>query len=442
MTAPTKTLRTPAEAAIIEMFAPVRERSPASVRPLREAALARFERQGLPHRRVEEWKYSDLRTRLKSAAPPAARPDVQTAKAALKAAGDAFAAMDRYRLVLIDGWFFPELSDVAAMESDGIAIAGVGEGLVRDGLADLMAVPGIAEADIAVALNTAFAEDGVVVRIADNARLAKPIEILHVATDSVATRTARINLAAGAGAVATLIVGAVGGAPESTTNLLTDFRVGEGTALTVVHHQAEGRGTVHLGSAFASLGARAALRYLSVASGGDFARHQLFLTFTGEGARADIFGATMVDGARHIDQTLFVDHAVPGCTSAELFKTAIDGRATAVFQGRIIVRPDAQKTNGKMMSQALLLSEEAQMAAKPELEIFADDVVCGHGATAGQIDDNHLFYLMARGVPRREAERLLIEAFLDEAIDALGDEAIANALKVTVVEWLERRGTA
>jgi Fe-S cluster assembly protein SufD len=147
----------------------------------------------------------------------------------------------------------------------------------------------------------------------------------------------------------------------------------------------------------------------------------------------------MIDGSRHIDQTLLVDHAVPGCTSAEVFRTAVDGRGSGVFQGKILVRPDAQKSDGKMMSQALLLSEEAQMAAKPELEIFADDVVCGHGATSGRIDADHLFYLMARGLPRLEAERLLIEAFLDEAIDAIGEETIASALRRVVAAWAAGR---
>jgi Fe-S cluster assembly protein SufD len=147
----------------------------------------------------------------------------------------------------------------------------------------------------------------------------------------------------------------------------------------------------------------------------------------------------MLDDRRHVDQTLVVDHAVPHCDGTELFKTVLDDRSHGVFQGQIMVRPGAQKTNSKMMSQALLLSEEAEMDAKPELEIFADDVVCGHGATSGQIDRTMLFYLMARGIPRAQAERLLVDAFLAEAIDALGDAAIADALKTTVSAWLAAR---
>ncbi len=280
-----------------------------------------------------------------------------------------------------------------------------------------------------------------VVEVPDGVQLSRPLEITHIATPGEpAARAARLDIVLGANAAATVIVNAVGGQRDGETNLVIDYRVGEGARLTSVHRQREDVGAVHLASTFVCLAAGAELRQLTVAAGADFARHQSFVTFAGRGGRAELFGATMVDGIRHIDQTLVVDHAVPDCDSAELFKTAIDDRATAVFQGRILVRRDAQKTNGKMMSQALLLSEEAQMASKPELEIFADDVVCGHGSTSGQIDPTHLFYLMARGVPRREAERLLIEAFLDEAIDAVGDEAIADALKRTVSEWLAARG--
>ncbi len=445
MTAPTRTLRTPAESEIATRFGAVRDRLPggADVKAEREQAFARFEREGLPHRRVEDWKYSDLRARLKAVPPLAPRPEAEAVRAALAAVEDHFADVERHRLVLADGWFQPGLSDMASLDSEEVEVAGLAELLAMDGLRapDLMTVPDIAADDIGVALNTAFVADGVVVRIPDGRRLSKPVEITHIASSREANaRAARVIVVLGANAAATVIVNAIGGFPASETNLVIDYRVADGARLTAVQRQGEGIGTVHIASTFTRLGANAGFRHLTVAAGADFARQQLFLSFAGSGARADLFGATMVDGTRHIDQTLVVDHAVPDCVSAELFKTAIDDRATAVFQGRIMVRRDAQKTNGKMMSQALLLSEEAQMASKPELEIFADDVICGHGSTSGQIDPTHLFYLMARGVPRREAERLLIEAFLDDAIDAIGDEAIADALKRTVSAWLAARG--
>lgn len=441
MAAPTRTPRTPAEAAILDRFAEVRDALPGgdAVKAERAEAFARFERQGLPHRRVEEWKYSDLRARLKSTAPLAARPSAEEARAALAAVTDVFTDVDRHRLVLVDGRLRPELSDVDGLSVEKAAVAGLTERLAT-GAPELLRVPEIAAGDIAVALNTAFVSEGVVVEVADGVRLSKPVEILHVATSGApAARFARVVVNLGKDASATVVANAVGGGADGETNIVFDYRVGEGARLTVAARQAENAGTVHLASTFVRLAARAELKHLTVAAGADFARHQSFVSFGGKGAKAALYGATMIDGKRHIDQTLVVDHAVPQCDSAELFKTAIDDRATAVFQGLIMVRPDAQKTNGKMMSQALLLSDEAQMASKPELEIFADDVVCGHGATSGQIDESQLFYLMARGIPRREAERLLIEAFLDEAIDAVGDEAIAGALRRTVSAWLAKR---
>ncbi len=447
MNAPTTTLRTPVEADLIERFGKVRALLPGSdaVRARRAEAFATFERRGLPHRRIEEWKYSDLRARLKKAVALAAKPDARTAAAAFAAAADAFAGVDRYRLVLVDGFFNPALSDSAALLADGIEVAALSGLLAKDGAkaADLLSAPEIANDDVAVALNTAFAADGVVICIAKGTKLSRPLEILHVATGSAATSVyARNRLVVGDNVEATILETSLGGAEGSEINFVTDYRIGDGGRLTIARLQATEAGVTHIATSLIHLGGKAALKHLSTEAGAEFSRNQTFVSFAGEHSRADIFGVSMLHGTRHIDQTLVVDHVVPHCTSAELFKTVVDDRASGVFQGKIIVRPDAQKTNGKMMSKALLLSEEAEMAAKPELEIFADDVVCGHGATSGQIDAAMLFYLMARGSPRAEAERLLIEAFLDDAVDAIGDEMVATALKETISTWLNARHAA
>jgi Fe-S cluster assembly protein SufD len=148
----------------------------------------------------------------------------------------------------------------------------------------------------------------------------------------------------------------------------------------------------------------------------------------------------MIKGRQHADSTLVVSHAAQHCTSRELFKTVVDDEATGVFQGKIIVEPQAQKTDGRMMSASLLLSEGASMNNKPELEIFADDVQCGHGATSGALDEDLLFYIMARGVPRAEAESLLVQAFLGEAIETVADDGVHDALIALVEEWLRARG--
>ena len=188
-----------------------------------------------------------------------------------------------------------------------------------------------------------------------------------------------------------------------------------------------------------AIGARARFNAFTFTAGGAVVRNQLFLKFDGEDTVAGIRGATLIKGRQHADTTLVADHAARGCQSREMFKTVLDGEAHGVFQGRIIVRPHAQKTDAKMMTRALLLSERAEADNKPELEIFADDVQCGHGATAGALDDDLKFYLMARGIPQAEAEALLIRAFLGEAIEGIEHAGLREALMDAVVAWLEAR---
>jgi Fe-S cluster assembly protein SufD len=193
-------------------------------------------------------------------------------------------------------------------------------------------------------------------------------------------------------------------------------------------------------SAIVTVGAKAKLNLFNMTSGGAVSRFQGFVTFAGEGSELSVNGVNLLKGTQHGDTTLVVDHAVPGCTSREVFRAVVDNRAHSVFQGRIIVRPDAQKTDGKMMTRALLLSDEAEADNKPELEIFADDVTCGHGATAGALDDSLLFYLRARGLPEKDAQALLIQAFVGEAIEEIADDNL-RAVAIAVAErWLEARG--
>jgi Fe-S cluster assembly protein SufD len=202
---------------------------------------------------------------------------------------------------------------------------------------------------------------------------------------------------------------------------------------------ADGRDALVLSTLAAKLGARTTFDTINVVAGPGMARHQVFLTFAGEYSKANVNGATMLNGRQHADTTLLVDHAVAHCESRELFKTIIDDEATGVFQGKIIVRPHAQKTDGRMMSAALLLSEGGTMNNKPELEIFADDVQCGHGATCGALDEDLLFYLMARGLPRPEAESLMVQAFLGEAVETVDHEPTREALVAVVENWLRAR---
>jgi Fe-S cluster assembly protein SufD len=413
----------------------------ARVREAREAAFELFRRTGLPHRRIEEWKYTDLRALMRKVMPPAPRPTLAAAKQALAGLVDPLAGVNRYRLVLVDGYFFDELSDRAALQGAKAMVVPVAELLAADGAVAVGFLDGgkLSSRDIAVALNAAFATDGVGIVVPEGLVLDRPIELCHVSTGT-GFATVRNGVTVGPGASARIVEthrGPAGAACQ--TNVFTRVDVGAKATASYARLQADGDKAIHIGSTVLNVGAAADLKHLSVTAGSGVSRSQIFLTTGGDHTRVGLCGAMMIGGRQHADATLLIDHTLPGANTRVLYKSVVDGEADGVFQGKIIVEPDAQKTDARMMSQALLVADNASFSAKPELEIFADDVQCGHGATSGRIDENHLFYLMARGVPRPEAERLLIEAFLDDAIDALGDEVIGDALKGTVSAWLEER---
>src|SRR4029078_5658358 len=173
-------------------------------------------------------------------------------------------------------------------------------------------------------------------------------------------------------------------------------------------------------------------------AGAALARSQIFATYKGQHSKLDLSGVFLGRGSDHIDTTLVVDPAVPHCVSRELFKGVLDDRARGIFQGKVIVRPDAQKSDGKQMAQVLMLSPDAEFDSKPELEIYADDVICGHGSTAAELDEDLLFYMRARGIPREKARALLIESFVGEAFDKIENDAVREAMFAIATDWLHR----
>ena len=409
----------------------------AAVAGIRARAFEAFERQGLPHRRVEEWKYTDLRALIHEAYAPAVAPDktaLQRAARALKAHG----LKDTRKLVLVDGLFQPEMSDLARLEGGltieplGAALAG-DPGLLQAGAAD--------DANPVLALNTALTRDGFVIALADGASLSRPVHIVHVMSSAApASAYTRSLVRVGAKASLTLVESFVSAtdAPYQINDSVF-VTVGAGARLDHVRLM-EDRGDAFNLSAFqVELSKEAVLNTFNLTSGAAVSRYDLSLKFVGESARAETFGVNLLRASQHGDSTLVVDHAVPGCMSRETFRSVLDNKARSVFQGRIIVRPDAQKTDGKMMTRALLLSEDAEADHKPELEIFADDVTCGHGATAGALDEDLLFYLRARGLPEHEAQALLIQAFVGEAIEAIVDEKLRDSVIAAADRWLRER---
>jgi Fe-S cluster assembly protein SufD len=436
-------IKTAAEAAIATAFAAAQARLPGDGRiaEQRAAAFKQFDDQGLPHRRVEEWKYTDLRALMREAKPIALSPDAQ-AKQRARSAGKLLAAIDARRLLFVDGTFVPELSDLSALEP-GLTVQSMADALAEgDAMVANRLGTVVKTDDVAVALNTAFMGDGAVVRVAADARLDRPLHLVFAfGSMSAAAAFIRSLVVVEAGARLTLIESHEG--PDGVDyqiNTALELVIGDRAHVAHAKIGTEGSQAIHVSTLMAALGAHARLHDFVYTTGGALVRNQLFVRFAGEGANLAINAANLLKGRQHVDNTLVVDHAVPGGFSRELNKSVLDGESRGVFQGKIIVRPGAQKTDGKMMTQALLLSENAEADNKPELEIFADDVQCGHGATAGALDKNLLFYLKARGIPQQEAEALLIQAFVGEAIDTLEHEGVKEALMAAAADWLAARG--
>jgi Fe-S cluster assembly protein SufD len=425
-------IRTKAEEALASHFAAGPSADP--MRDIRAAAFDAFMAKGLPHRRVEEWKYTDLRALMRDSPPPAAPAAPDAAHEAL-ARADVFAAIDRARIVFVNGHFVPALSDMAGIEQD-VDFASLGRFLARGGaILDRSLDP--AEAPV-FALNSAFVRDGAVLRFHPGAKLARPVELVHVfAGGDPGLQTLRHQIAFGPGVEATILQSFSGpdGVPYHT-NTVTELQVGDGAKIRFVAAQEEGDQAVHLSMLLPRLGGDVRFEPFVFAAGSLVARSELRLAFEAEGSEVGLRGTTIARGRQHMDTTLVVNHAAPRCGGQEYFKAAMDGESSGVFQGKIIVEPGAQKTDSKMMSRALLLSEGAEFANKPELEIFADDVVCGHGATCGQIDEEMLFFLRSRGIDRGEAERMLVQAFLADAIELIGDQPIIEALEARTRRWL------
>jgi Fe-S cluster assembly protein SufD len=426
-----------------DAFAVARDRLPGAgkVADIRQQAFEAYERVGLPHRRIEDWKYTDLRVLMREVLPLAAAPDA----AALKRAGTALklhAIEDVRRLVLVDGAFAPKLSDTANLEK-GLGIRTLREALEGGDSALHAQLFAPENSDPMVALNSAMMTDGLVIDVADGAVLTQPLHIVHIASGAVPSAMfTRSLLNLGKAANATLVESyiAADGAKAYQAHDSLIVAIGDGARLDHVRLVEDDREAFNISSSVVTLGAHAHFNTFGMTSGSSVSRYQAVIAFAGEGSRVETNGVNLLNGRQHADTTLFLDHAVPNCASREIFRAVVDDRGHSVFQGRIIVRPKAQKTDAKMMTRALLLSDEAEADNKPELEIFADDVTCGHGATTGALDESLLFYLRARGLSEKEAQALLIQAFVGEAIESIANDALRELVISAAQRWLAARG--
>src|SRR5262249_6843415 len=363
---------------------------------------------------------------MRDAKPLATPPAAQALQP--QALGDALPDIAAMNVAIVNGAFAPGWSDVGAGDP-GVTITELFAWLAAH--TDFRLDQAVAEPiDLALALNSAFMTGGAVVHVKKGARVSRPIHLAYrFVGEAPAAMYPRTLVFVEPGAQVTLIETCDGPAGlDYQVNGAVALVVGDGAQVERIKIAHEGATTLHIETIMVSIGAKASYREFTFTAGSAVTRNQLFLRCAGEGSNVRIAGANLLKDRQHVDSTLVVDHAARGCESREGFKSVLEDESRAGFQGKIVARPQAQKPHGEMMTQELAWSEKAEAANKPELEIFADDVQCGHGATAGRLDENLLFYLRARGIPAKEAEALLIQAFVGEAIDGIGHEGVRDML--------------
>jgi Fe-S cluster assembly protein SufD len=399
---------------------------------LRKAALARVRQMGLPDRRDEYWKYTQPDTLVQADAPKAAV--FNSDEPVL------FNSIDRLKVVFVDGVFDADASDDLSLE--GLTIERLADVADKDIHWSKSLYGALEEAGQKpvqrplAALNTAYATDGVLIHVTGTP--SKPVSLIYKHKSDTSDAILHHVIKLDEGAELTVLEN---GPAAARFNKCMEIDVADKAAFHHVRAQGrdhERRAATHM---FGRLGAESTFKSFTLTANGVLTRNEVVLELTGDDAVAHVAGACVGDGDFHHDDTVFITHDAVGCESRQVFKKVLRNGATGVFQGKILVQKDAQKTDGYQISQSLLLDDDSQFLAKPELEIYADDVVCSHGSTSGAIDEDALFYLRSRGVPVDEATNLLTLAFLAEAVAEIEDETLAEQIVDRLTGWLSRHSS-
>ncbi|VAW18439.1 Iron-sulfur cluster assembly protein SufD [hydrothermal vent metagenome] len=429
------------EAAFSDAYAAVRASLPGvgdgSLAGIRDAAMARFKALGLPHRRIEAWHYTDLRRLLGEACASIRESDAADLYAADRggvATQAAFAGLKPARLVFAAGRFQPGLSDLEGL-GDGVDIGPLSAGPLPDWALAEIAARRPAGDNAVFDLATALMTDGALIRVTKGHNPARPIEIVSLSSGGGSVLRHVVVLEDDA--VLRLIEHAGGEGAMSLTAMTVVL--GDRARLDHVKIQDEGRATTHLAPMTGQVGAGACINAFTLTLGAALAREERDIRFAGEDTRGSISGAFLLSGRTHADTTLCIDHANTGGQSREIFKGIVDGAAKSVVQTSVVVAAGAQKTDARQGVHVLLLSEDAEHNTKPELEIYADDVQCAHGATVGELDETALFYLMSRGITRSVAQAMLIEAFVFGAMEEIADDEFRGVICVLAAARLDER---
>ena len=414
--------RTAAETALIEAFDERISALPGdgAVAVKRDNAVERL-KAGLPTKRIEAWHYTDLRRLLTTVPPHDETADARKVDAVLE--GSAV-------LAVLNG-----VSSGSAPAIDGVTVQRL-EDKLRDG-SFAPALEGYGADDAVGALNTAFVADGYFLDIKAGAKIEKPVELQNV--QGGGQTHCRFPVRIGDGAKATIVERQTGDGAALVSSV-SHLLVGEGAEVLWLIVQDQANDATYLGQFNAELGKNARLTLFIMNAGGKLVRQEVRVRTAGEGSDFQLRGINLLSGDTHTDVTMVIDHTVPHTGSRELIRNIVTGKARGVFQGRINVHQAAQKTDAKMACNTLLLSDDGDFSTKPELEIFADDVQCGHGATVTEINRDHLFYLMARGIDDKTARGLLVKAFLAEVIEELENEPVVEALEARLDQWFVEHG--
>ena len=386
----------------------------------RDSLLASLRKQGLPTRRVESWHYTDLRALLRAV--PAYDPTAFAQKVDPLVPGSSV-------LAVLNG-----KADIKNLPA-GINVRSYAESLI-DGVAAADLVE--RDQDDAIGrINGSFVRDGFEIEVPEGTELEQPLEFQLV--QSAGQSHSRFPVTFGANSKATVIERHLSvNDAASLVTVVSDLILDEGAEITWIILQQQGVSDSHLAQVNFDLGTNAKLRLFIINAGGKLVRQEVHGVTTGEGADFKLRGINLLGGETHTDVTFTLGHDVPNTTSTEVLRNVLFDRAKGVFQGQIRVAPDAQKTDAKMACNTLLLSDDADFSAKPELEIFADDVQCGHGATVIDINPTHLYYMRARGIPENKARAMLVNAFVDEIVEELEHEGLIETLETIIAAWLEK----
>jgi len=416
---------------------------PSWLQNLRENSFDQFERAGLPNIKQEEWKYTNVTPIAKANFAPALNGNGTSLAKDDGLTSFIYEEARHSRLVFVNGMFRKELSSFAALP-DGVVAIDLREALRGDEYADTLREylehPVLANGF--AALNTALFRSGLLLKIPAETNVAAPIHLLFVGEAVVGhpppAAFPRVLVLAEENSSATIIESYASTTDDGVylTDAIVDLNLSQGARLQHYKVQRESMGAFHVATTRAELGPRSSYQTTTINFGAALSRHDIHVQMDHEGAECSVDGLYMVDGTQHTDTHSVIDHRQPHCTSHQLYKGILDGKSRAVFNGKVFVRHGAQQTDARQTNKNLLLSNEARVDTKPQLEIFADDVKCTHGAAVGQIDEDELFYLQSRGISPALGRNLLTYGFAEEVIEKIGIESIRRELDEAVLNRL------